>query len=157
MSLPTTFHLVADQYPSSWTTTSAATASPRCTTVPPAVPPVPTVPEVLPPLPPPSIPAPASPKASSARPAYTAYHVGGYFYQSADFIEPVSDSVSRERSRRRRSRRRDAHRRRSRSRSHRRRPLAPALASDRRDAVPKNPPAVKATPACRPSGLTHGR
>ena len=81
--------------------------------------------------------------------------------EPADLIEPVSDSASRERNRRRRSRHRDLHRRRSRSRSHRRRPLGrrarPILASDHRIAVPKPPPAVKAMPACRPSGLSYGR
>ena len=125
----------------------------------PAVPPVPTVPEVQPPPPPPSIPAPTSPKASSARPAYTSMPItlvatSTNRVEPADLVEPVSDSASRERNRRRRSRRRDG------SRSHRRRPLGrrgPALASDHRDAVPKHPPAVKAMPACRPSGLSYGR
>ena len=139
-------------------TLSLSALPPAVSTGPPAVPPVPTVPEVLPPLPPPSIPAPASLKASSARPAYTPIPItlvatSTNRVEPADFIEPVSDSVSKKRNRRRRSRRRDAHRHRSRSRSHRRRPLArrgPALASDHRDAVPKNPPAVKAMPACRP-------
>ena len=138
---------------------------PPVPTGPPAVPPAPTVPEVLPPLPPPSIPAPTSPKVSSPRPAYTSMPVtlvatSTNRVEPADLIEPVSDSASRERNRRRRSRRRDARRHWSRSRSHLRRPLGrrgPALASDHRGAVPKNPPAVKAMPACRPSGLTHGR
>ena len=134
-------------------------------TGPPAVPPVPTVPEVLPPLPPPSMPAPTSPKASSARPTFTSMPItlvatSTNLAEAADLIEPVSDSASRERNRRRRSRRREAHRYRSRSRSHRRRPLArrgPVLTSDHRGAAPKAPPAVKAMPACRPSGLTRGR
>ena len=108
------------------------------------------------PLPPPSTPAPASPKASSMRPPHPTVRV-----KPADLIEPVSDSASREHNRRRRSRHRDLHRRRSRSRSHRRRPLGrrarPILASDHRIAVPKPPPAVKAMPACRPSGLSYGR
>ena len=94
----------------------------------PAVPPVPVVPEVPPPLPPPTAPAPTSPKASSVRPAFTSMPITPVAtstnrVESADLIEPVSDSASRERHRRRRSRRRDAHRHRSRSRSHRRRPL----------------------------------
>ena len=113
----------------------------------PAVPPVPVVPEVPPPLPPPTVPAPTFPKASSVRPAYTSMPItlvatSTNRVESADLIEPVSDSASRERHRRRRSRRRDAHRHRSRSRSHRRRPLdrrGLALASGHRDAVPKQP------------------
>ena len=118
------------------------------------------------PLPPPSTPAPASPKASSVRPPHptvpvTLVATSTTRMEPADLIEPVSDSASREHSRRRRSRLRDLHRRRSRSRSHRRRPLGrrarPILASDHRVAVPKPPTAVKAMPACRPSGLSYGR
>ena len=119
-----------------------------------------------PPLPPPLTPAPPSPKASSVRPPHppvpiTLVATSTNRMEPADLIEPVSDSASREHNRRRRSRHRDLHRRRSRSRSHRRRPLGrrarPILASDHHVVVPKPPPAVKAMPACRPSGLSYGR
>ena len=76
-------------------------------------------------------------------------------------VHTVSVSTSRERRRRRRSRHREPHRRRSRSRSHHRRPLGrPANAgstSHHRTFTPKHPPAVKAMPACRPSGLSYDR
>ena len=76
-------------------------------------------------------------------------------------VHTVSVSTSRERRRRRRSRHREPHRRRSRSRSHHRRPLGrPANAgptSHHRAFTPKHTPAVKAMPACRPSGLSYDR
>ena len=82
-------------------------------------------------------------------------------YQSLLWPPWTTGWTSRERRRRRRSRHRDSHRRRSRSRSHRRRPLGrPANAvttSHYRTFTPKHPPAVKAMPACRPSGLSYDR
>ena len=71
----------------------------------------------------------------------------------------VSASTSWEHRRRRRSRRREPHRRRSRS-HHRRlleRPGDAGPAGRRHDYTPKYPPAVKAMPACRPSGLPYER
>ena len=77
-----------------------------------------------------------------------------------DPIEPISDSASRERNRRRRSPRREERRHRSRSRSRYRRPLnrrTPQAPADHPGNPTKASPAVKAMPACRPSGLPRGR
>ena len=74
-------------------------------------------------------------------------------------VRTVSVSTSWEHRRRRRSRHREPHRRRSRS-HHRRLPGRPddAVPTSRRHAYnPKYPPAVKAMPACRPSGLSYDR
>ena len=118
----------------------------------------------LPPLPPPRTPAPAPLRAPPARTSVNTAPIT-IFATSAtladeDPIEPISDSASRERNRRRRSRRREERRHRSRSRSRYRRPLnrrAPQAPADHRGNPSKASPAVKAMPACRPSGLPRGR
>ena len=117
-------------------------------------------------LPPPPTSSPTSVPATSVRPTYptvpiTLVATSDNRMEPAGHVHPVSVSTSRERRRRRRSRHRDPHRRRSRSRSHHRRPLGrPAhtgSTSDHRTFMPKPPPAVKAMPACRPSGLSYDR
>ena len=139
-------HLVADQYSCGWTPTPA--------------------PDGQSPLPPPPTSAPPSVPAASVRPTYptvpiTLVATSDNRMEPAGHVHPVSVSTSRERRRRRRSRHRDPHRRRSCSCSHHRRPLGrPAhtgSTSNHRTFMPKPPPAVKAMPACRPSGLSYDR
>ena len=116
-----------------------------------------------PPLPPPSTPPPHLP-ATMVRPDHMAAPVTLVATTDSRAEHPaltrtVSVSTSWEHRRRRRSRHREPHRRRS--RSHRRRfPERPvdAVPVGRRHAyTPKYPPAVKAMPACRPSGLPYER
>ena len=126
--------------------------------------PPPPIPEVHPPpLPPPSTAPPHLP-ATSVRPDHMATPVTLVATTDSRAEHPahartVSVSTSWERRRRRRSRHREPHRRRSRS-HHRRLPDRPvdAVPAVRRHAyTPKYPPAVKAMPACRPSGLPYER
>ena len=130
----------------------------------PQPPPPPTIPEVHPPpLPPPSTPPPRLP-ATTVRPDHMAAPVTLVATTDSRAEHPaltrtVSVSTSWEHRRRRRSRHREPHRRRSRS-HHRRFPERPvdAVPVGRRHAyTPKDPPAVKAMPACRPSGLPYER
>ena len=132
----------------------------------PQPPPPPSTHDGQPPLPPPPTSAPPSLPAPSVRSTHptvpiTLVATSDNRMEPAGHVNPVSDSTSRERRRRRRSRHLDPHWRRSRSRSHHRRPLGrPAhtgSTSDCRTFVPKPPPAVKAMPACRPSGLSYDR
>ena len=116
-----------------------------------------------PPLPPPSTTPPPLP-ATSVRPDYMAAPVtlvatSDNRTEHPAHVRTVSVSTSWEHRRRRRSRHREPHRRRSRS-HHRRLPDRPddAVPTSRRHAyTPKYPPAVKAMPACRPSGLSYER
>ena len=130
----------------------------------PQPPPPPPVPDgQLPPLPPPSTLPPPLP-ATSVRTDYMTAPV--ILVATSDnrtehpaHVRTVSVSTSWEHRRRRRSRHREPHRRRSRS-YHRRPPGRPddaAPTSRRHVCNPKYPPAVKAMPACRPSGLSYGR
>ena len=130
----------------------------------PQPPPPPPIPEVHPsPLPPPSTPPPHLP-ATTVRPDHLAAPVTLVATTDSRAEHPaltrtVSVSTSWEHRRRRRSRHREPHRRRSRS-HHRRFPERPvdAVPVGRRHAyTPKYPPAVKAMPACRPSGLPYER
>ena len=130
----------------------------------PQPPPPPPIPEVHPPpLPPPSMPPPHLP-ATTVRPDHMAAPVTLVATTDSRAEHPalprtVSVSTSWEHRRRRRSRHREPHRRRSRS-HHRRFPERPvdAVPVGRRHAyAPKYPPAVKAMPACRPSGLPYER
>ena len=132
----------------------------------PQPPPPPPVPDGQPPPPPPPSSTPSSVPATSVRPDYptvpvTLVATSDNRMEHTAHVHTVSVSTSRERRQRRRSRHRDPHRRRSRSRSHHRRPLGrPANAgstSHHRTFTPKHPPAVKAMPACRPSGLSYDR
>ena len=116
-----------------------------------------------PPLPPPSTTPPPLP-ATSVRPDYmtapvTLVATSDNRTEHPAHVRTVSVSTSWEHRRRRRSRHREPHRRRSRS-HHWRLPGRPddAVPTSRRHAYnPKYPPAVKAMPACRPSGLSYDR
>ena len=130
----------------------------------PQPPPPPPVPDgQLPPLPPPFMTPPPLP-ATSVRPDYmtapvTLVATSDNRTEHPAHVRTVSVSTSWEHRRRRRSRHREPHRRRSRS-HHRRPPGRPddAVPTSRRHAYnPKYPPAVKAMPACRPSGLSYDR
>ena len=132
----------------------------------PQPPPPPPVPDgQLPPPPPPSTTPPSMP-ATSVRPDYSTAPVtlvatSDNRMEHTAHVRTVSVSTSWEHRRRRRSRHREPHRRRSRSRSHHRRPPGrpddAVPTSHRRVSTPKYPPAVKAMPACRPSGLSYHR
>ena len=118
-------------------------------------------------IPPPPSTTPPSMPATSVRPDYSTAPVtlvatSDNRMEHTAHVRTVSVSTSWEQHRRRRrSRHREPHRRRSRSRSHHRRP--PGRPDDavptfhRRASTPKYPPAVKAMPACRPSGLSYHR
>ena len=127
----------------------------------PQPPPPPPVPDGQPPPPPPPSSTPSSVPATSVRPGYptvpvTLVATSDNRMEHTAHVHTVSVSTPRECRRRRRSRHREPHRRRSRSRSHHTRPLGrPANTgptSHHRAFTPKHPPAVKAMPACRPSG-----
>ena len=132
----------------------------------PQPPPPPPVPDGQPPPPPPPSTTPPSMPATSVRPDYSTAPVtlvatSDNRMEHTAHVRTVSVSTSWEHRRRRRSRHREPHRRRSRSRSHHRRPPGrpddAVPTSHRRASTPKYPPAVKAMPACRPSGLSYHR